>query len=397
MNILFLTNEVDLNANAGGSQRSNVLVKAIKEALPPNSKLVVEQIPFSAYQSETSENIKAVSGAKDIEFSIRLTMLLEKTPALLLELFNKIDNSDFVIFDNCYCGPLLKYIKSNIKSQPKVMYLSHNYEKSLKAQISKILDWPEQASKRNLDFISEIENYLWRESDFTVVCSNLDANKLNETYNRDFFLIPNGGFKRNPPKFNLKEMYKFLNCNAFCLFVASGHPPNIDGFMEGIGRDFAFLPSGSKIIIIGSSVYEIESSIRNSKYHETYVNKCFAIPSAKNELLDNLYAHANCVIVPIFSGSGTSIKTIEALLSGKKIIATPFAFRGLDNIENDGFDIDFCTDSNTFKHSIVNNLKNPAVSSRNSEIVSEYEWSSIKSKATEIFKNIFNQLEVNKN
>jgi hypothetical protein len=103
------------------------------------------------------------------------------------------------------------------------------------------------------------------------------------------------------------------------------------------------------------------------------------------------------VIVPIFSGSGTSIKTIEALLSGKKIIATPFAFRGLDKIENDGFDIDFCTDSNTFKHSIVNNLKNPAVSSRNSEIVSEYEWSSIKSKATEIFKNIFNQLEVNKN
>ncbi len=41
------------------------------------------------------------------------------------------------------------------------------------------------------------------------------------------------------------------------------------------------------------------------------------------------YSAARCVIAPMVSGSGTSIKTIEALAMGKPFVGTSKAFRGM--------------------------------------------------------------------
>ena len=41
------------------------------------------------------------------------------------------------------------------------------------------------------------------------------------------------------------------------------------------------------------------------------------------------YRAARCVIAPMISGSGTSIKTIEALALGKPFVGTSKAFRGM--------------------------------------------------------------------
>ena len=397
MNFLFLTNEIDLNAKAGGSQRSNILLNAFKEALPPNSNLIVEQIAFSDFELVNLEQVNTTSSfAQDIEFAIRLDVLLERHASVLSELIHKIEDSDFIIFDNCYLGPLLKYIRSELRVQPLVMYLSHNYEKSLKSEVSRILKWPENETKKNLEFVGDIENFLWRESDFVVVCSTADGESLNETFKRSYIHLPNGGFKRRPPKMTWEVMHKYLDCNSFCLFVASGHPPNSDGFMKGVGLDFGFIPTGSKMIIVGTSAYAIEQSIVDSKYYETYLKKSCTFPTASDELLDNLYAYAGCVILPIFSGSGTSIKSIEALISGRQIIATTFAFRGLDGIEEHLPQIDFCSDKTDFKLSILNRLQTSNNNFVSPEKNFDLEWAIIKQKATQILESIFDQITENK-
>ena len=36
------------------------------------------------------------------------------------------------------------------------------------------------------------------------------------------------------------------------------------------------------------------------------------------------------MVAPIFSGAGTAVKVLEAALHGRKMLATPFAVRGLD-------------------------------------------------------------------
>ena len=100
--------------------------------------------------------------------------------------------------------------------------------------------------------------------------------------------------------------------------------------------------------------------------------------------------------MPIFSGSGTSIKSIEGLISGRQIIATPFAFRGLDGIEEHLPQIDFCSDKTDFKLSILNRLQTSNNNYVSPEKNFDLEWAIIKQKATQILESIFDQITENK-
>lgn len=63
--------------------------------------------------------------------------------------------------------------------------------------------------------------------------------------------------------------------------------------------------------------------------------------------LDALYAESLAVVTPIRSGAGTCIKVIEAALHGRKILATPFAVRGLSDDECESLRICRCEESST--------------------------------------------------
>ena len=54
------------------------------------------------------------------------------------------------------------------------------------------------------------------------------------------------------------------------------------------------------------------------------------------EDIDALYEEAQAVVVPILSGAGTSIKVLEALSRGRTVFATPFATRGLGDVDSGG-------------------------------------------------------------
>lgn len=56
--------------------------------------------------------------------------------------------------------------------------------------------------------------------------------------------------------------------------------------------------------------------------------------------LDAVYEESLGVVTPIFSGSGTCIKVVEAVMHGRKVFATPFAIRGIDRNLLDRLQID---------------------------------------------------------
>ena len=62
---------------------------------------------------------------------------------------------------------------------------------------------------------------------------------------------------------------------------------------------------------------------------------CFVGPTAE---LAPFYSAARCVIAPMVSGTGISVKTIEALALGKPFVGTSKAYRGMpmDRIEQAG-------------------------------------------------------------
>jgi hypothetical protein len=389
--IVFLTNEVDLDAKGGGTQRSKMLIKSIEDSRPPDSNFSVLAVPFFEFQRMPESQVYDLPVSQDIEFGINLEVILQKHPKKLKSMIELLLKADFIFVDNCYFAPIIEHITNKSSSIPKIIYISHNYEARLKVTTSQLLAWPRDKASLYLKKVEEFENYLWRTSMYRIVCAIDDAVQLNKVCEKNFIHVANGGFKRNKPNLTEREVLDFLGCESYSLFVASGHPPNIDGFIEGIGPDFGFMPKNTRIVLVGSSVGPIEEKIKTTIFYETYLKKGSAIPNASDEMLDNLYAYARTVVLPIFRGSGTSIKSVEALLSDKHLIATHFALRGID-IEHLPEDrVDFCSTQIEFKKALQKRIRTAKSFSGVMDGIPSLEWTSIQNQAASEIKKLFQE------
>lgn len=66
------------------------------------------------------------------------------------------------------------------------------------------------------------------------------------------------------------------------------------------------------------------------------------------EDLETEYIRASVVVAPIFSGSGTNIKVIEAMAYGKPCVASTFAGKGFEDFLRDGENIVFADNAENF-------------------------------------------------
>lgn len=108
------------------------------------------------------------------------------------------------------------------------------------------------------------------------------------------------------------------------LFVGQSHRPNlaaIQWFLENVWPLIAHRHYRLKIVgLIGSMVQEELPQLYDA-FRPFFVGET-------TDLVP-YYRAARCVIAPMVSGSGTSIKTIEALALGKPFVGTSKAFRGM--------------------------------------------------------------------
>lgn len=109
------------------------------------------------------------------------------------------------------------------------------------------------------------------------------------------------------------------------LFVGGAHEPNRAGISAFIRDCFSpFLAScGVNLVVAGSAGDHLMSD-----------NMSGVLVTGRVRDLRPLYASARLVIVPLLSGTGISIKTLEAIAMGKPVLATPVGLRGLDADEN---------------------------------------------------------------
>jgi glycosyltransferase involved in cell wall biosynthesis len=108
------------------------------------------------------------------------------------------------------------------------------------------------------------------------------------------------------------------------LFVGQSHFANLDAmrwFFEQVWPLIA--DCGYSLRIVGPIGSMVQREL--PQLYEAYCS-CFA---GGVEDLILYYRAARCVIAPMVSGSGTSIKTIEALALGKPFVGTSKAFRGM--------------------------------------------------------------------
>lgn len=148
---------------------------------------------------------------------------------------------------------------------------------------------------------------------------------------------------------NLRKIYGKFADYIFPIAIDDKFQPSLSTISKNASERY--------ILFVGGKFYANEFGVRwfvknvspNIDYKTFVVGKGFE--NLKNELeqyknvkiigkvkiLSEWYMNAEYVIAPIFDGSGMKTKVAEALMYGKKIIATPSALVGYESLPNNSY------------------------------------------------------------
>lgn len=236
---------------------------------------------------------------------------------------------DIVIFEQPYLWPVFKDIVKNYKKEIFIVNSTQNIESELKQEIYSSRFLEPQASLL-LNEVSNMEIELAKESNMSISVSEKDYDYIRGI-NPEIpsFIFGNGSSKPklNPNFGKWNDIFKGTS-GYNLVFVGSAHPPNIDGLKELFIECNKFEGfSHCDLWILGG----VGDFIRDDKEMINVMPPwVHIIGSQTGEDIDSAILASDGVILPIWHGGGSNLKTAQAILSGKFILASDYAFRGFE-------------------------------------------------------------------
>jgi hypothetical protein len=173
-----------------------------------------------------------------------------------------------------------------------------------------------------------------RKADLVIAVSDADANEHRVMGAKKVVVIPNGTTPKKPSNKSISYWRNFKsekNIEHMLTFIGSAHPPNLKGFLEMIGDDTSFLPKSAKIVLAGGVSDYLRSAYKFAyPGRHTFWKNIVLLGRINEDKLAGLIHESEVILLPITSGGGSNLKTAEAILSGKKVVSTKFAFRSLE-------------------------------------------------------------------
>jgi glycosyltransferase involved in cell wall biosynthesis len=219
-----------------------------------------------------------------------------------------------------------------LKTRPQLIYGSQNTEWLLKRDIVASYQGPVVA-EQCADLVKSVELQAVTQADAVVAVSQADANWLASNTDRPIILAPNGVKAWQSMPAGRQEARTISQGYRYALFCASAHPPNMTGFFELFGGGFGSLKPDEKLVVAGGASYAIAGDPRVHRSAKL-AEKTTTAGMVSQACLEGLLDQASCIVLPITQGSGTNLKTAEALWSGKHIVATTVAMRGFERFMN---------------------------------------------------------------
>lgn len=159
-------------------------------------------------------------------------------------------------------------------------------------------------------------------------CSGSDMDKATSNIQKqNLFVLPNIFHDESFDSFHFGD--GFDNDHVLLFIGSLNYKPNIDGlkwFVESVFTLFKRKFPDAKLLVVGRSpTPEVIRVCNDMEGIELHAN----VPDVKP-----FYKKCRVVVVPILSGGGTRIKVLEAALSKRPILSTPFGASGIDLEEN---------------------------------------------------------------
>jgi hypothetical protein len=210
----------------------------------------------------------------------------------------------------------------------KIVYGSANVESELKYSIMRMFKSHTNAddAKRR---VLECEERALLQVDAICCVSDADLNWSASRTKAPLMLAKNGVGKLSATPADFVEANYITGHHQYALFCASDHPPNIGGFFSAFEAGIGCFRPDQRLIIAGGAgpVIKTDPRARYTAGLERVLRACGVV---SNPTLHGLLALAHTIILPITQGGGTNLKTAEAILTGKHVVATRSAMRGFE-------------------------------------------------------------------
>ncbi|WP_143136866.1 hypothetical protein [Burkholderia ubonensis] len=318
----------------GGKLRSFHIRKSLRE------KFCVETLSFSLGQGDSIEGLSVNLDHDGCMQVIKNGYLadwgindyLGSRPDLKARVVSAVKafSPDIVLIEQPFMWPLIdEMLHSRVIGDALVVYSSHNNEYALKKGVYESI-FQGSDLELNLARVAEIECGIARRADLSLAVTEGDVEYLKSMApETDVLLYRNGhqGINDAPAKSRWQQKFKDYERNW--VFVGSWHPPNIDGLYALIAGGVNDLPSSRlKVWVFGNAgpglmaTYGLkESDLPN-----------FSIQGlAEMDEINSAIAAATGIVLPVWGGGGSNLKTAQALLSGKTVVGSKYSFRGFEN------------------------------------------------------------------
>lgn len=308
---------------------------------------------------------------------------------LLLNLYDSKDAKELLLFllekekwDIIHCEPF--YIMQNLPSVvlPPVLLAEHNIEYLVYERYSNnrkifILN---KLMSLDVKKIKKWEEIYWKFSKKIITVSNFDKNIIEKTGIKNISVIPNAvdiNYFQYTPNFK-KDSKTILFVGNFKWF------PNIEAvtlLKEKIFPKMFEKNKNIKLLIVGKSIPDKIKKWQNNN-----------IQIIENMLdIRKAYYDSNVLLAPIYSGSGTKYKILEAMASGCPVVTTPIGAEGIDAIDGENIIIGK-TDNDLINKTlqIITNSNKSNIIRKNARLLIEkqYNWDIVSTKLDSIYQEM---------
>lgn len=232
----------------------------------------------------------------------------------------------------------LKPLLAELGMKPKLVLSSHNIEAPMKREILEGVGMP----KKEIDpIVAEIENVeleITKDAGLVIACTDTDAEFYKKHGAKKVVVARNGMAAIETTEVDLDKWRDFFglhHINHKALFVGSAHPPNWTGFTDMVGDTLGFMPFDGRIIFAGGVCDYFDRTFRDeyNPAHATFWQRVELAGRPSDDSLGALLRLTDVIILPITEGGGSNLKTAEAILADKPIVATSHAFRSFEHLQ----------------------------------------------------------------
>lgn len=246
--------------------------------------------------------------------------------------------ADVYEFEQPWLWPAVKEVFSrNPAAARPVIYSSQNIEYVLLQDILEA-DGSKRLDGREVGLVKlarELEGDLVSASKLVVACTKTDEEVLRREFGaKDTVCFPNG----IDPVPELSEagrkwFNRWFAPRSWAAFVGSAHPPNAEGFRRLCGDNLGYLAPDQSIAILGGVGDLLHAWANENIFSALNSSRCLRTGRLEAEHLNAAIRMSKVILLPILTGGGSNLKTAEALVSGKPILATSLAFRGYEEFK----------------------------------------------------------------